>query len=339
MSKESESFLHFSKAQRYFIAILVLFGTVLNLIPFFKPQWLGYENAPIVENWEERELKIKAWIDKNEYIADSISRTKRKTYKRKSFAPKDNISRNKPLSPPPYQSLNPNTVNFDQLISIGLSERLAKRWLSYTKKGGTFFSKKDIAKIYGLNEELYFKISDYFIDDENVLIDLEENFDSQLQNQKKQKIHVEPTDSNTYLPKKKFEKKASIIEVNNATFEDLISIKGIGKFYANKIMNYRDRLGGFHSIKQIEETYGLREGAYDKFKQFLRVDSTAIQPILINYITKEKLAKHPYVDNDEATVIVLYRNNHGPYKNINELRNAYPIQEVFDKIAPYVNFD
>jgi competence ComEA-like helix-hairpin-helix protein len=116
-----------------------------------------------------------------------------------------------------------------------------------------------------------------------------------------------------------------------------IALPGIGSKLAARIVNFREKLGGFHSVEQIKETYGLPDSTYEKAKNYLQSSTASIKKFNINSATKEELKVHPYIKWQLANAIVEYRNQHGAYKNLTDLKNIMLIDEAtFDKILPYL---
>ena len=117
----------------------------------------------------------------------------------------------------------------------------------------------------------------------------------------------------------------------------MIALPGIGSKLAARIINFRNKLGGFYSVEQIGETFGLQDSVFQKIKGWLIVDGT-VQKININSATKEELGKHPYIRWNLANAIVAYRNQHGDFKSLNELKNIAVIDEAtFEKIVHYLS--
>ena len=128
-----------------------------------------------------------------------------------------------------------------------------------------------------------------------------------------------------------------IIEINQADSLELISIKGIGPFYAKQILKYRNELGGFYSYNQYSEIWGLENLDIEKFKQQTIIDTLYISKINVNTIELEQLKTHPYLNYKQAKMIVNYRIQHGDFKQVKDIQKIRPIsQEIFRKIAPYL---
>jgi len=117
----------------------------------------------------------------------------------------------------------------------------------------------------------------------------------------------------------------------------LISVKGIGPFYAKQILKYRNELGGFINYEQFTEIWGLEKLDVEKIKLLTTIDILLISKININSATIEKLRHHPYLNYKQAKMIVNYRAQHGVFRSVKDIQKIRPIsQEIFRKIAPYL---
>jgi competence ComEA-like helix-hairpin-helix protein len=138
--------------------------------------------------------------------------------------------------------------------------------------------------------------------------------------------------------KKAFIKKISNVDINSATVEQLDDLPGIGPGYANKILNWRNKLGGFHSLDQIQSTYNLPDSVFQKIRQYI-VFTTEQTRININSCDELTLAKHFYIRAKEAKILIAYRNNHGPFRSKEDLLNTGALdKEWVDKVSPYLNY-
>jgi competence protein ComEA len=114
-------------------------------------------------------------------------------------------------------------------------------------------------------------------------------------------------------------------------------LKGIGSTYAKRIVNFRNKLGGFVSIEQVGETFGLPDSVFQKVKLQLRLNSSTINQIDVNSSTVEELKAHPYISYSVANPIVQYRNQHGQFSTINDLQKIGAIDgALYRKISPYL---
>jgi competence ComEA-like helix-hairpin-helix protein len=116
-------------------------------------------------------------------------------------------------------------------------------------------------------------------------------------------------------------------------------LNGIGNVLARRIIKYRDALGGFYDIEQIQEVYGLNYETFSKINHQIKITPNEIKKINVNIATVESLAKHPYISNKNASVVIKYRNNHGPYKNFEDFKKVKVFsEEEFEKLRPYLDY-
>jgi competence protein ComEA len=136
--------------------------------------------------------------------------------------------------------------------------------------------------------------------------------------------------------KKPVEKK---LEINSASREEFMELKGIGEKLSERIIAYREKLGGFVSIDQIAEVYGLSAETFEKIKPKLRVDLSLVQKLNLNELDVKTLAQHPYISFALAKLIVNYREQHGPYEKVEDLLNSKGIEpQDVKKIEAYAIF-
>ncbi|MCT4579963.1 MAG: helix-hairpin-helix domain-containing protein [Flavobacteriales bacterium] len=137
--------------------------------------------------------------------------------------------------------------------------------------------------------------------------------------------------------KEKSKKIEVIIEVNSADTTAFKRMKGIGSYYAKKLVNYREKLGGFYSVEQLKEVYGIQPEVIEQNKDRLTLDTTLIDKININTVTKEELKRHPYIKWNIANSLVMYRINHGKYQSVQNIQNSDLVNdELYRKIVRYL---
>lgn len=209
---------------------------------------------------------------------------------------------------------DPNKVDANTFLKLGFSQDVANNILRYRAKGGKFYSAKSLQKIYGLSQRQYERIAPF--------------------------VEIEPIAyNNTPNTEKKIKNNPSaIIDINQATVEDWQQLYGIGEYSAKKIVNFRDYLGGFSSINQVGETYGIRPETFEKIKSQLQL-SPILKKLNINTATPEELKKHPYLNWSQAQTICNYRKQHGNFLAAEELVNTKIVTiEESKKLAPYLDF-
>lgn len=217
--------------------------------------------------------------------------------------------------------LDPNLISDSVLIVTGLSSKLAARISNYRAKGGKFRSKDDLLKIYGMDTTWYIKVEPFIT----------------IQNEANSKTHENASKEKW---KEKSEFKPIEIQKFNLNLADTLqlkALKGIASYSANKIVNYRNRLGGFLNVDEVDSIWGISDLAKQELKKNCFVTSETIVKISINTATLEELKQHPYISYSVAKVIVAYRDKHGPYIKLEHIKRTDLVDEqLYSKIAPYI---
>jgi len=109
-----------------------------------------------------------------------------------------------------------------------------------------------------------------------------------------------------------------VIEINKADTSELTLLKGIGPALSRRIVNYRNKLGGFISLDQLLEIYGIMVDVIENNADNISIDTSLIVPLNINTASIRRLRDHPYLDFYKAQEIVEKRKIK-PFNNIEEL--------------------
>lgn len=128
-------------------------------------------------------------------------------------------------------------------------------------------------------------------------------------------------------------------DLNQADSIDLIQLRGIGPSFARRIILYREKLGGYVNIKQLQEIYGMTEETYKAITPFLSVSSKPNRSLNPNAATLQQLRNHPYLNYYQARAIIDWRSKGHRYNTIEDLQ-VVPILDdsTITKIAPYLTF-
>ena len=232
--------------------------------------------------------------------------------------------------PPELFSFDPNLLPADSLALLGLPQWLASRIDKYRQKGGAFRKKEDLRKIYGLTDSMYRQLAPFI------------------------EIHkgagIGSTTARTPLPegrqpergfavpeKKAFEK----LDINKADSFELQVVKGVGPVLSGRIVRFRQKLGGFVSLNQLNEVWGLDSAVLIRLREQVFVEE-GYRPVLlkINSATQEEMAGHPYISPVQARLLHAYRQQHGPFQSTDELVKIHTLSADFvKKIAPYIEFE
>ena len=220
---------------------------------------------------------------------------------------------------------DPNSATKDQLLQNAFPEWLVNRLFNYRTKGGVFNAPSDLLKLYGFPDSLYVKIEPY------ILIKPKSSTKPSIVYQDYTIKKVVP------IPK---EEPVQLFDINKADTSVLQTVKGIGSVFSNRIIKYRNGLGGFVNTQQMYEIYNLDTAT---IKQLLETSfiKDGFEPIyiLINTMDEKQLAAHPYITWKQAKLLVAYRNQHGNFNSKEDLLKVYLLNEEWHKkIAPYLAF-
>ena len=235
---------------------------------------------------------------------------------KKHFTPvyKKNIPKKKKQYTIPVSKFNPNAYLVSDWKKLGLSRKQAISIVNFSKRG--LRSNEDLKKIYVLPNELYELIKDSTI------------YPSLVKRNPTTKIDE----------KIDIEKKPILIELNTATKEDLQNVKGIGPYFAKKIIEYKNNLGGYLFKEQLLELWKMDAEKFLRIESSVFVDSTKIKKISLNNISVDSLKKHPYLNWNQSNSIIKIRNQKGSYKNIHDIKESVLItNECFEKIKAYLS--
>lgn len=224
-------------------------------------------------------------------------------------------------------AIDPNTADFDVMVIIGFDTVSAARIINYRNAGGSFQHREDLLKIYDLDPELYLKIENR--------IDLPHKI-------KKAQTQVVESAAKNYAEVPVSETKSNktqTFDINECDSLMLRRIKGIGPVLSSRIVRYREMVGGFIDTTQYKEVYGLKKDVLEQLFTYAVIQDDYIpKKINVNTASLEDLAGHPYLSWKLAKAIVAYRNQHGHYKELNDLNKIKIFNaNTFDKIAPYLS--
>ena len=222
-------------------------------------------------------------------------------------------------------SFNPNEITFHQMIVLGFDSIIAKRIIKFRNSGGEFKIKKDLLRIYDLPEILYTKLEDY--------ISLPDT--TEISTYKSQRNLVYTIDS---IPEQKIE--MTLFNINDVDTSDLMTIPGIGRILSKRIIKYRDLLGGYSNINQLNDVYGLNGRSLSNIKSAVYVDSVFIpERIRVNFCEWGEFVQHPYVDSRLAKDIIQLRSTKGFIKGIHDLKDIpYLSDSILNRLSPYFEF-
>ena len=229
---------------------------------------------------------------------------------------------------------DPNTIDKSGLIDLGLSPKQAQVVINYRLKGGKFRNAADFAKIYVISSKTFDSIKDY--------ISIVQKRQSPVYQDTIAKTTVNVTTSTkpesdfTKNTEEVTSKKKLLLPLNRADSVQLLALPGIGPYYARKIIQYREKLGGFASKEQLLEIYGIDQQRLDLFEDRIEIDTNDVTKIDLKEATFEDLSRNPYIGGYVARAIIRYREKCGvEVTDLARLITNKIIREELFKILKY----
>lgn len=214
---------------------------------------------------------------------------------------------------------NPNTITEEDAQKLGLSKKLSSTLINFRNKGGKFYKPEDLKKLYGLSPELYKELEHY------VLIP-----------NSKHELKKDTVYSDRSYEKKGYTK--IVVEINTADSLSIVYLKGIGPGFTKRIMKYRSMLGGFHSLNQLKEVYGMTDSTFALLSSQIKIDEQSITKIPINVIDFNTLRKHPYFNFQSAQAVINFRFKHGKLTEEDVKALGVFSEEKLRLILPYLSY-
>ena len=298
--------IKFKKHERIASSFLILFILGLYLFEYFysPPIKALQANLKLEDLISE---KTNMPVTESEIIVEELDKKKQLPTKEKDE--KKFVPSRRPTGP-----FNPNQIDSTTFLSYGLNKWAVSNIMKYRRKGGHFKSCDDLQKIYGINQDTYEKLIPLC------------NIPTLVKEKR------EPHKST----KKQFKKPKPIrIEINTATAEELRSIKGIGPVLSERIIKYRDMLGGFCNLDQLKEVYGLESEIIDENASLFHFNDTT-QKVSLNSDYKT-LIRHPYLEKHHVKAILAYRHQHGAFKEKEDIKKILAVPpDLAERMLPYL---
>lgn len=220
---------------------------------------------------------------------------------------------------------NPNTLDEAGWVRLGVRPRTIATLLRYRQKGGLFKHPQELNKIYGFSPEDVQRLIPYVQLPDPVLSDPKKNAPSAtsaLQQAKDRFASGQP------------------LELNQADSAQLLDLPGIGPYFAHRILQYRDKLGGYINVEQVAEIYGMPDSTFQRIRQQIRCKGVPLQKLDLNKLTAPQLSLHPYISHSAAREIIRYREQHGFFRDSTALARLTELTpEQLHKLLPYISWE
>ena len=296
-----KDFFYYTKSERRVILLLLAIALLLSGI------WAVMESL--------RPVEVPVTLPESEEIDSFLANLEEQEKIRKSHTPKNEISA-------VLQPFDPNTADSVLLRQLGLPVYIVRNILKYRAKGGVFRSPESFSRIYGLKEEVYQKLKPYITIAPLVSV-------SHVRTDTFRQLK----DTIPYIPKYE---EGTIVDLNKADTSILKRIPGIGSTLARMIVVYRQRLGGFYDVSQLQEVPHVRV----ELNKWFVVTPAGLHKIQVNSASLDKLRSHPYMDFYKAKAIMEYRRKRGKIKGLSQLSMFEEFTEKdLKRLSPYLTFE
>lgn len=307
-----KDYFHFAKVEQQGIialAVIILILLVIpKLIPFFE---IGTQELTIsIDGSQFSGLTDKTELAFADTISDSRFITRLNTQDSVHILLSQQETPRLEEQDSSYRELffDPNIAEASTFHKVGLPKSVTTNILKYRNKGGVFRKKEDLEKIYGM----------------------------ETSNLEKLIPHLQfPVEETKASRKEKIKK----VDINLSDAEKWKELPGIGEVLSKRIVTFREKLGGFFSVEQVREVYGLKDSVWHVIHPFLHLNEVNLKKIAINDIELDTLRLHPYLTWKQAEILVLYRQNHGPFNTAEDLLKIEVFdKELVEKLKPYLTF-
>jgi len=224
---------------------------------------------------------------------------------------------------PKIYPFNPNFITDFKGYKLGMSVAEIDRLLAFRKGNKYVNSPKEFQAVTKVSDSLLDAISPYF------------KFPDWVNN-KKEFIDYKKYPNATFAKKEKI----VIIDINQATQEDLIKIYGIGEAISLRILKFKESLGGFVSMEQMNDVWGLSPEVIENLNSHFKVSAIPnFKKIDINNASIKELSSFPYFKYPLPKNIVTFRSMNGDFKTKEDLSKIkdFPVDKI-DIIALYLAF-
>ena len=311
-----KDFFYFSRGQRVGIIVLVLLIFLALVVNYSLPYFF-----PVTEDDGTAFLNEAKAFKKSLISRDSLRQADwQRKYEERQRLFEEKYKNFKPY--PVYEkkkdvytlfSFDPNTLDSTGFTRLGLKSFIASNILKYRVKGGRFKTAVDFSKVFGISPDKYKELEPY------IAI-------AEIKPLKNDAAPVKRTDI--------------IVDLNSADTTLLMQVKGIGRGYAKGIVRLRQSLGGFVSVEQLSEVFGMRPENLEKIKPFCTVNVALVQKINVNTASVGRLKSHPYLNFYKAKAIYELRRSKGKLHDITDLKDLSDISaDDLIKLKPYLSFE
>jgi len=316
-----KDFFYFTRRQRYgiiiFAAIVLLALLVNYLLPLLYPS-----DVPDGTGYLAEVASFKKQLHTEDSVKSKFRKTPFQFYNRGNYSYYKNNFESYEVQKYHLSPFDPNTTDSAGFVKLGLKPYIASNILRYRSKSGKFRSTADFAKVYGIQPEKMKELEPYIRIDAAKL------------------AHNDSLRRPSFKADKLSANEDVKVEINSADTALLRHVKGIGKVFANRIVAYRNSCGGYLSVDQLKEVYGMTQEDFERIAPFCVVNKALVKKIRVNTASVDLLNHHPYINFYQAKAIYELRRKKGKLQKIEELSFLSEFtNKDLEKIAPYLSFE
>ena len=232
------------------------------------------------------------------------------------------------LHPFPF---NPNTITEEEWLQMGLTDRQVRNIMNYKAKGGKFYSKNDLGKLYTISEEEYAQLEPFIV--------LPEVARGKNTNTKATSQSGVSTGSTTASAAPAEKKAIPIVDLNTVDSTTLVELPQIGPYTAVRIIEFREKLGGFIDKEQLRDVKGMDDARYAAIQPYINLGAVELRKVDVNRADFKTLVHHPYLSYEQVKRIVNQREKRGMIKNWAQLEELIKEEgEVNPLLEQYVKY-
>ena len=235
------------------------------------------------------------------------------------------------LHPFPF---NPNTLTEEEWLQMGLTDRQVRNIMNYKAKGGKFYSKNDLGKLYTISEEEFSQLEPFI-----VLPEVSRGKNTET-SPKSGVSTLRQAQGSTTAATAPAEKKAiPIVDLNTVDSTTLVELPQIGPYTAVRIIEFREKLGGFIDKEQLRDVKGMDDARYAAIQPYINLGAVELRKVDVNRADFKTLVHHPYLSYEQVKRIVNQREKRGMIKNWAQLEELIKEEgEVNPLLEQYVKY-
>jgi len=260
-------------------------------------------------------------------------------------------------------SFDLNTASPDELLELGFTDREIRSVMKYREKGGIYRTVEQMSKISGMTKGEYDRLAPYFyVSDEfrpaSDFVTVPErrrsysggysggyssngsrasgNSSSGANASNSQGAAASGASAYTHQYENNKLKPGEKVPINASDTTNLKRIPGVGSYYASQIVKYREKLGGFVSVQQLDDLQNIPADVQD----YLSFDPIPLRKIKVNSLSINRMIMHPYITFYQAKAIKDYIQKNGPLKSLSPLSlNKNFTEADINRLEPYIDYD